>query len=459
MEATLDKPAWLAAVQNIDGWLSVREATALYDLARATAGPIIEIGSYWGRSTAALALGAMAGQGAELFAIDSFIGVPPVDRQTEHGARPGWKGSSPSQLLENLTAAGVRGKVTIVAKASADAANDVPDECGLLFIDGGHQYEEVLVDMQLYLPKVAPGGMVVLHDCWDCDPGVVQAVDELMMTQPDQWRLLRRVDSAVVFQRRATVRRKIFLAFPGPNLLFGAAKGLMTASLGAHEVAIYNAGRGWDDMNALWVDALNNAERGGCTHFAMLHSDILPDPGWLDTLMCELDDTGADLVSAVAPLKDTRGLTSAGIGDAENPWAPFRRFTMRELMEMPETFSIADTPHTDRYLLHNTGCWACDLRSPLFYAEDEHRCLHAFFNFPLRARRHADGHLVHERESEDWFFSRKLAELGARTLITRKVGLKHVGSMEFGNTEPWGSYRNGDQDTRSNWDPTFTPKP
>src|SRR5688572_18105147 len=66
----------LATVKKIDGWLSDREAGLLWSCARNATGPIIEIGSHHGRSTAALGLGSMAGNKSPLFAVDSFAGVP-----------------------------------------------------------------------------------------------------------------------------------------------------------------------------------------------------------------------------------------------------------------------------------------------------------------------------------------------------------------------------------------------
>lgn len=35
-----------------------------------------------------------------------------------------------------------------------------------LFIDGGHRYEEVKADFEIYSPLVRPGGIVGFHDAW-----------------------------------------------------------------------------------------------------------------------------------------------------------------------------------------------------------------------------------------------------------------------------------------------------
>lgn len=448
----MTKSEALAASQRIDGWLSEKEAETLYDFARTAQAPIVEIGSCYGRSTAAIAHGSMAGNHQPVYAVDSFIGVHPGDRPTNLGVQPGWGASSAELLRANLDAAGVNGLVKIVPKPSSEAADDVPAEIDLLFIDGAHDFESVVSDINLYVPKVRIGGKVVFHDATPSDQGVLDALDKTLTSDVKRWRPVRRVDSAVIYERRQeTPQYKIALAMPGPRLMYAAAVGLMTASQGLHLVTPKNSGNGWDDMNTLWVDALNMAHRGEITHFAMLHSDIHVKAGWLDTLASELHRLGGDMISTVVALKDPRGLTSCGIGDKDDAWAPYRRFTMREIHEMPETFSVAETPHPDRYLLHNTGCWLADLRNPAWRTCDANQFLKATLSFPVAAQMTDQGEIVHRRESEDWYFSRMIAGLPLKTYITRKVSATHYGDAGYGNEKPWGDMLFGDENTKEKW--------
>lgn len=448
-EAKARRDRDITAALNNDGWLSRPEAEALYDLAREARGPIVEIGSFHGRSTAALALGSMAGNHEPVYAIDPFIGPQKMARPTAHGSMDA--GCSPERLRANLDRAGVNGLVQIVPKTSAEAAPDIP-ECALLFIDGDHTYEAVSRDIELYLPKLRMGGMVVFHDVTAGDPGVPRAIDDHVMSHPEQWRIIGRVDSAIVAQRVPSVEKRVIaLGCPGRSFGWGSVEGILQASLGLHEVRALNSGNGWDDFNAIWAAALNMVERGEATHFAMLHSDVVPDPGWLDMLMDELEIHKADLVSVAIPIKDRRGVMSCGLGDLSHRWGAFRRLTVREVLRLPPTFSLADTPHPDKVLLHNTGCWVCDLRNPLFFATNPDGSLKCFFDFPTRITRNEDGQWAHARESEDWFFSRQLHELGAKTFITRKVRLSHVGEAAFVNYEPWGTFRDGDEQTAARW--------
>jgi hypothetical protein len=230
---------------------------------------------------------------------------------------------------------------------------------------------------------------------------------------------------------------------------FGAARALFCAGK-AHDVQLLQTPLGaWDAFNVLWADALNLAEAGEATHFAMLHSDVTPEPGWLDVLIAEMESLSADLVSAVVPIKDARGLTSCGIGDPKTSWKPLRRFTMHEIHEMPETFDAAGAGYPGAALLVNTACWVCNLRNPLFFRHAESGLADCYFGFPsIVARNPETKQWTAYRESEDWFFSRRIHALGAKVFCTRKVALKHEGKFAFPNDEPWGKWRVDEEATR-----------
>jgi hypothetical protein len=67
-------------VADVPGWLQPEDELKLYELAHAAAGPILEIGTYRGRSTTIMALAAEAGAGAFIVSVD-------VDPQAETAAR------------------------------------------------------------------------------------------------------------------------------------------------------------------------------------------------------------------------------------------------------------------------------------------------------------------------------------------------------------------------------------
>src|SRR6266404_8904723 len=105
---------------------------------------------------------------------------------------------------------------------------------------------------------------------------------------------------------------RVFLAVPCYHgLESGAVASLIGASRRAHVTACVQPYSVLPtNFNRLWCDALNSRGEQGWTHFAMLHSDVEAEPGWLDTLIAEQQRVQADMVSAVIAIKDGRGLTS-----------------------------------------------------------------------------------------------------------------------------------------------------
>lgn len=79
-------------------------------------------------------------------------------------------------FMENM---GNERKFVPLRMSSALAAPHFDDgSCDVVFIDMGHTYEEVKQDIELWLPKVKPGGIIAGHDYHFSWPGVVRAVNE-----------------------------------------------------------------------------------------------------------------------------------------------------------------------------------------------------------------------------------------------------------------------------------------
>ena len=205
---------------------------------------------------------------------------------------------------------------------------------------------------------------------------------------------------------------------------------------------------GWYGFNDLLASVLNLHAAGQATHFCMLHADIECEDFWVDVLVDEVDRLHADLISVAVPIKDFRGVTSCGIQDPTDRWHPLKRFTMREIYDLPETFGAAEAGYPGMGLLHNNGCFCLDLRSSLFHELDEQGVLKARFDFPREVFRGPSGAYDCRGESEDWYFSRAIHDLGAKTFITRKVKLTHCGGHSFPNTSAWGIY-DSDEDSEA----------
>jgi predicted O-methyltransferase YrrM len=76
--------------------------------------------------------------------------------------------------------------ISLVQKTSDDAVNDFTDESfDFVYIDGIHQYQNVLEDIKNYLPKIKKGGVIGGHDYVSGWSGVMKAVDEIF-GKPDK---------------------------------------------------------------------------------------------------------------------------------------------------------------------------------------------------------------------------------------------------------------------------------
>jgi hypothetical protein len=189
-------------------------------------------------------------------------------------------------------------------------------------------------------------------------------------------------------------------------------------------------------FNIAWHTAMEmkRRDRPEITHFAMLHADVVPEPGWVDILVEELEKHGADVVSAVVPIKDSKGLTSTAVEFPPDPFEVERRLTMTEVMRLPETFGIEDVGYRDgRALLVNTGCFIADLSKPW--------CRDVCFTIRDDVQYTADGTPNVRCVPEDWGFSKWLHDRGAKVLATRRVKVHHHGGNDgYPNDSAWGEW-------------------
>jgi hypothetical protein len=218
----------------------------------------------------------------------------------------------------------------------------------------------------------------------------------------------------------------------GPFLAAGTAQGIYCATSGETLDLKFQYAQGSLlalNFNLLWCWALNLARTARVDYFAMLHADVEPEVHWLDRLVAELDARGLDVLSAVVPIKDQRGITSTALAHPQgSPWRTHARLTLHEVYRLPETFTSADVGHP---LLVNSGCWAC--RFDPAWAEKVHFEVNDRIVFSTEKQA-----FVPEVEPEDWFFSRLLHELGLKVGATRKVRLGHLGHLSYANVKPWG---------------------
>lgn len=148
-------------VESVEGWLARSEIELL--MARAALVPpgrcIVEVGNYRGRSTVALALGALRGAAAPVYSID-----PHLEFVGPRGGRFGREDQA--HLYANLARTGVGAQVHVVALSSLAVARSWEGPpVGLLFLDGDHSYDAVHADFEAWRPHLAPGADVLFDDC------------------------------------------------------------------------------------------------------------------------------------------------------------------------------------------------------------------------------------------------------------------------------------------------------
>jgi len=241
-------------------------------------------------------------------------------------------------------------------------------------------------------------------------------------------------------------REKVYLGMPaGGHVNLEAVKGFFTSSC-KHDVVpvAYNISALASCFNHLWAEALVQCGKGNITHFAMLHSDIGPKEGWLDSLIDELQKNKLDMVASVMPIKNGDGLTSTAVGAINDSWSQ-KRLTMTEVDELPMTFTDKDLvqwkikhKREGHVLLLNTGCWVCDLRRPQWHEVDAQGNLKFCFTQNDRITVDQDGKLFVGFAPEDWLWSRACHRAGLKIGATKIVKAWHFGNFPYYNQGAWG---------------------
>ncbi|MGW0928738.1 class I SAM-dependent methyltransferase [Streptomyces sp. NPDC002644] len=172
MPATVDPaPEVLAAFEAAQGFMPADEGLALY-AAAVEAGrlglPLLEVGTYCGRSTILLADAARRA-GVTALTVDHHRG--------SEEQQPGWEYHDPRTVdpelgvmdtlptfRRTLHRAGLEDHVVALVGRSPQVAAVWQSPLGLVFVDGGHTDEHANADYEGWAPHVAEGGLLVIHD-------------------------------------------------------------------------------------------------------------------------------------------------------------------------------------------------------------------------------------------------------------------------------------------------------
>ncbi|MCB1643928.1 MAG: class I SAM-dependent methyltransferase [Pseudomonadales bacterium] len=157
-------------IESVKGFLHPEEGAALYEhcLQAARSGPVLEVGSYCGKSTVYLGAACKV-SGRTLYAVDHHRGSeehqlgeeyhdPEVYDQTV-GLVDTFR-----LFRQTMRAASLEETVVPVVASTAVAARDWQTPLGMVFIDGGHSFAAAQTDYECWTPHILAGGILAIHD-------------------------------------------------------------------------------------------------------------------------------------------------------------------------------------------------------------------------------------------------------------------------------------------------------
>ena len=162
----------LAKYKDIKGFMPEHEGKALYKWARKFSeyGPLLEIGTYCGKSSMFLSEGAQANN-QYVYTIDHHMG------SEEHQVNEEYfdieifdelskRINSFPLFLKNIHNFGIKNIVPIVNESSL-VAESWNSPLAMVFIDGGHSLETAMNDFISWHEKIISGGALVIHDIFE----------------------------------------------------------------------------------------------------------------------------------------------------------------------------------------------------------------------------------------------------------------------------------------------------
>ncbi len=201
-------PRLVVAAQNAIGFMPDAEGLALFAAARdrADRGPLLEVGTYCGKS--AIYLGAAAGEcGSILYTVDHHHGSEENQAGWEHhdqrlvNSETGQLDTLP-WFRRTIAAAELDDTVVAVIGSSTTVATHWTTQLAMVFIDGGHALDVAKADYEAWSPKIIPEGLLAFHDVFEDPKDGGQAPYEVYCQALNEgWSLLSATGSLRVLER------------------------------------------------------------------------------------------------------------------------------------------------------------------------------------------------------------------------------------------------------------------
>lgn len=173
----------MAKIASVTGGLDMgcgkmEESRCLYDLAsKVKEGVIVEIGSWKGRSTVALALGSMAGNGVPVYSVDPHAHTPDIDIGAPWFSYGPWDLGDWMEAILRFELSEIVRPVCLFSDHFIPCFAISEQKIGLLWIDASHVYEPTRYEcfgLIEYLTEDAP----IVFDDYNVE-GVHKVCDEL----------------------------------------------------------------------------------------------------------------------------------------------------------------------------------------------------------------------------------------------------------------------------------------
>ena len=148
-------------LSDVEGHTTPRQCATLFYFAysQPCEGEVVEIGSFKGQSTVWIGQALkLRGKGEKVTAVDPHINTGDNEVVPQYEEE-----SSFEAFRKNVASAGVSEFVDPIVATSEEAIKAWDKKIGMVFIDGSHRYEDVLLDLQLWEPYVEVGGIIIFQ--------------------------------------------------------------------------------------------------------------------------------------------------------------------------------------------------------------------------------------------------------------------------------------------------------
>ena len=194
----------LSKIEEIKGFMPNHEGEALMSWAKTYSkiGPLLEIGSFCGKSSIYLGLAAKE-KNQVVFTIDHHKGSEEHQLNEEYFDPEIYDESLNSVntfplFLKNIRIFDLEDSVIPIVGSSASVAKGWNKNLGMVFIDGSHSLESATLDYESWGSHIKNGGALVIHDIFeDSNLGGQAPYEIYKRALNDGYKLYERVDTIV----------------------------------------------------------------------------------------------------------------------------------------------------------------------------------------------------------------------------------------------------------------------